>query len=92
MMRAIVLLTTNYSVDPPVTNRRLTVLLISGNQLLIQTELKYLVLTLGKKLIWKPHITAQKSQIKQKLRQINCVIERKSQLFQNKNLFFNNKQ
>jgi len=46
----------------------------------VQTEVKYLGLLLDQKLTWRPHITAKKTLINHKLRQMHWLIGRKSKL------------
>jgi hypothetical protein len=64
---------TNRQVDCPIVT-------INGSQLPVANQIKYLGLTLDKKLTWKPHITAKKIQINMKLRQINWLIGWNSKL------------
>lgn len=55
----------------------------------VRTEVKYLGLTLDRKLTWRPHITAKKTQINLKLRQMHWLLGRKSQLsLENKLLIY----
>jgi len=70
------------SVHVTFTNRRIDcpIVTINGTQLSVQTEVKYLGLLLDQKLIWRPHITAKKTQINHKLRQRHWLIGRKSKL------------
>jgi hypothetical protein len=64
------------------TNRRTDcpVVTINGTQLPVKNEVKYLDLILNRKLTWKPHITAKKTQINLKLRQMYWLNGRKSKL------------
>jgi hypothetical protein len=64
------------------TNRRTDcpVVTINETQLPVKNEVKYLGLILDQKLTWRPHITAKKTQINLKLRQMNWLIGRKSKL------------
>ena len=64
------------------TNRRIDypIVKINGTQLPVQTEVKYLGLLLDQNLTWRPHITAKKTKINHKLRQIHWLIGRKSKL------------
>jgi hypothetical protein len=64
---------TNRKTDCPVVT-------INGTQLQVKNEVKYLGLILDQKLIWRPHITAKKTQINLKLRQMIWLIGRKSKL------------
>jgi hypothetical protein len=64
---------TNRKTDCPVVT-------INGKKLPVKNEVKYLGLILDQKLTWRPHITAQKTQINLKLRQMNWLIGRKSKL------------
>jgi hypothetical protein len=63
-------------------NRRTNcpVVTINGTQLPGKNEVKYLGLILDQTLKWRPHITAKKTQINLKLRQMNWLIGRKSKL------------
>jgi hypothetical protein len=64
------------------TNRRIDYpdVTINGTQLPVTNEVKYLGLILDQKLTWRPHITAKKTQINLKLRQMHWLIRRKSKL------------
>jgi hypothetical protein len=64
------------------TNRRsdCPVVTTNGTQLPVKNEVKYLDLILDERLTWRPHITAKKTQINLKLRQINWLIRKKSKL------------
>lgn len=64
------------------TNRRIDcpIVTINNAQLPVKDQVKYLGLTLEKKLTWKTHITAKKTQINMKLRQMHWLIGRKSKL------------
>jgi hypothetical protein len=64
------------------TNRRTDcpVVTINETQLPVKKEVKYLGLILDQKLTCRPHITAKKTQINLKLRQMNWLIGRKSKL------------
>jgi hypothetical protein len=53
---------------------------INGTQLPIANKVKYLGLILDQKLTWKTHITAKKTQLTLKLRQMHWLIGRKSKL------------
>jgi len=81
----------NKSVHATFTNRRIDcpIVTINGTQLPVQTEVKYLGLLLDQKLTWRPHITAKKTQINHKLRQMHWLIGRKSKLMtENKLLLY----
>ena len=56
------------------------VVTINGTQLPVKNEVKYLGLILDQKLTWRPHITAKKTQINLKLRQMNWLFGRTSKL------------
>jgi hypothetical protein len=64
------------------TNRRTDypAVTINGTKLPVTNEVKYLGLILDQKLTWRPHITAKKTQINLKIRQMNWLIGKKSQL------------
>jgi hypothetical protein len=64
---------TNRKTDCPVVT-------INGTQLPVKFEVKYLGLILDQKLTWRPHITAKKTQMNLKLRQMNWLIGSKSKL------------
>jgi hypothetical protein len=70
------------SVHVTFTNRRTEcpAVTIKGTQLPVTNEVKYLSLILDQKLKWRPHITAKKTQINLKLRQMHWLIGRKSKL------------
>jgi hypothetical protein len=73
---------TNRKTDCPVVT-------INGTQLPVKNDVKYLVLILDQQLIWRPNITAKKTQINLRLRQMNWLIERKSKLMtENKLLLY----
>ena len=64
---------TNRTIDFPIVT-------IKGTLLPVQIEVKYLGLQLDQMLIWRPHITAKKTQINHKLRQMHWLIGQKSKL------------
>lgn len=64
--------TNKKSTCPPVT--------INGKQLPVKNEVKYLGLHRDQKLTWRSHITAKKTQINLKLRQMSWLIARNSKL------------
>jgi hypothetical protein len=62
---------------------------INGTQLPVKNEVKYLSLIFDQKLTLRPHVTAKKTQINLKLRQMNWLIGRKSKLTtENKQLLY----
>lgn len=73
------------------TNKRSTCPQVTINNTPIPTkkEVKYLGLHLDERLTWKPHIKAKKQQLNLKVRQMNWLIGRKSQLtLENKLLLY----